>query len=124
MTANEGNGGTESDGLDQAVKDVADADVVPGAGPVKVRLDVIDPGADEATSEDACEIGHDREKGNQGDASQEARRNQIMKGVDAQTFQGIDLLGNFHGADLRSHGAADAPGDHGGRKYGPQFADN
>ena len=43
--------------------------------------------------------------------------------MDAHGAEGVDLLGDFHGADFGGHGGADAAGDHEAGEHGAQFAE-
>ncbi len=60
--------------------------------------------------------------GNQQQAGQEPRHDQVVNRIGAHAGQGVDLLGDAHRAQFGGHGAADAAGQHRGRQHRPQLA--
>ena len=91
--------------------------------PVVVRVDVQNVDAVERAADDAHEVGHDRERGNQQEAAEEPRHDEVVDRVGAHAGQGVDLLGDAHRAQLGGHGAADAAGQHRGGQHRAQLAD-
>ncbi len=89
---------------------------------VMVRVDPQDHHAVERAAGHAHEVGHDGQRGDEHQAAQEPRHDEEVDRVGAQCFQGVDLLGDAHGAQFGRHGAAHPAGQHRGGQHRPQLA--
>ena len=114
----------EEERLDQSLDDVGIAEVLPGHGEVLGAVLVIHEDGDEAAADDAEGVGDDGEEEEHGDAGEDARRDQLAHGVDAEGAHGVDLLGDDHGAEFAGHGGGVAAGDHDAGEHRAEFADH
>src|SRR5262249_22124068 len=124
VAADDGDGGAEERRLDQPRRQVVQVDVALGVLPVEVALDVIDLNTDQGAAQHAHEVGDDGQQRDQHDAGQEARRRQVVDGVDPQAADGVDLLGDAHRRQLGGHGAADPAREHDRGQHRAQLADD
>ena len=75
-------------------------------------LDIEQADPDEIAGHNAEAHAFRDEDGRGGHHGQHARHHEVIHRVDAEGAQGIDLLGDLHGADLCRHGGADPPRQH------------
>jgi len=86
------------------------------------RLDLEDIDPYEIRGEDGEAAGLCNEQGDRDEDSDEARGDEVVNGVDAHRAEGVNLLGDLHGADFRSHGGADAASKHEGGDGRAEFS--
>ena len=75
----------------------------------EARADVVLEGAYREGSQRAEDVGEDAEEGHDDHRGGDAREDELLRRVPAEGADGVDLLGDVHGADLGRHAAADAP---------------
>ena len=122
VATDEGDGRPEEHWLDEPGGDVPKADVALRMLPVMIRFDVINTDADQGAAHHAHEVGHDRQQRDEQDTCEEARHDQVVNRVGAETGESVYLLRDPHGGQLSRHRAADAAGEHGGGQHRPQLA--
>ena len=123
VTTDQGNGGAEEQALEYSAENIETVDAVLRVLQVKMPIDIQIVDAVEPSAEDAHEVGHDRQGGDQQQAGQEPRHDEIMDRIGAHARQGVDLLGHAHRAQFGRHGAAHAARQHRRRQHRSQFAD-
>lgn len=120
--ADESDDGAEDDRLDEADNDIVGIGVFVHVREVVGAIDTHQVDADEPTGEDADENGLRGEQWGSHDGSEEARDNQVIHRMRGESAEGIDLFGDFHGAEFGSNGGTDAGGKHQGGEDWAEFA--
>lgn len=121
-TTDQGDDGSEDDGLDEADDDIVGIGVFVHVRQVISAINAHEMDADEPAGEDADEDGLGREEGGGDDGGEEAGDDQVIDRVSGEGAKGIDLFGDLHGAEFRCDGSADAGGEHQGGEDGAEFA--
>src|ERR1700723_630866 len=123
MAADGGDDEAEDERLDEADDEITELKRVDGACPELSGGGVERGGGDGESAEQAgadAECSEDRHHHDGGD---EARSHQFADGVDAEGADGVDLIGDDHGAELGGHGGGVAAGDEKRGEDGAEFAE-
>ncbi len=111
----------EADALDDPDPDVPGHHEGARVFPVEERVDPEGLRADEPPAEDADGVAEDGEDRGEQQRREEARDDEVADGVGADGGEGVDLLGDAHGPELRGHRASDASGEDHRRQHGTEL---
>jgi hypothetical protein len=123
VAADGGDDEAEDERLDESNDEITELQRVDGARPELSGRDVESGGGDGESAEKAganTECGKDRHHHDGGD---EARSHEFADGVDAEGADGVDLIGDDHGAEFGGHGGGVAAGDEKRGEDGAKFAE-
>ena len=121
VTADDGDGGGEDRGLGQAGHQGVEGDRLGDAADEGLRDQVQHQGRHDHAAHHRRQVGEDGEQGQGQDQPQGLGQHQQFQRGDADAAQGVDLVGDHHGADLGGVGRAAAAGDDDGGHQGAQF---
>ncbi len=123
MAADGGDDEAEDERLDEADDEIAELEGVDGACPELSGGDVERGGGDGKSANEAgadAECGEDRHHEDSGD---QTRSHKFADGVDAESADGVDLVGDDHRAEFGGHGGGVASGDEERGEDGAEFAE-
>lgn len=124
VAGNQGDGGAEEDGLDDAFEDLPVVDAAGGELPVGAFGNSEGFDGDQPAADDPEEVAVDGQQGREQHAGDEARHDQNADGVGAHDAHGVELFGDVHGAQLGGERAADASGEHDGGQHRANLLDH
>ena len=123
VAADGGDDEAEDERLDESNDEVAELKRVDGACPELSGGDVESGGGDGESAEQAGADPQGGEDRHHQDGGDQARRHEFADGVDAEGADGVDLIGDDHGAELGGHGGGVASGDEQRGEDGAEFTE-
>lgn len=112
MTADEGDRGAKKDRFEHTRENIEHTHDVSRIFPVIAPVDAQKFDAEERPADDAEKVGEEGEAGDEDQAREESRHDEIVNGVDAHARKRVDLFGNAHRSEFRGDGASDASREH------------
>ena len=86
--------------LDEAGDDVLGAQIVDGLAEIAAGVEAELVGADQKPAEHADDVGDQHQHRQRVDAGDQPRHDEVFERVGRERRQGVDLVGDAHGADL------------------------
>src|ERR1017187_8962944 len=124
VAADGGDDETGEEGLGESLHDGAVDQAAGGVVQVGVGVEAEQVDGHQGPAGDAKSVRDDGEEEEHEDGGHDARSDQLANRIGAQGAHGVELLGNLHGADLRSHAGGVAAGDHEASEDGAEFLDH
>ena len=123
MAADRSDDEAEDEGLEEADGDVAELEGVDGAGPELSGGNVEGQLGDGEAADQASADAKGGQEGHHEDGGDKARGHEFADGVDAEGTDGVDLIGDDHGAEFGGHGGGVASSDEERGEYGTELAE-
>src|SRR5439155_5040824 len=117
-------GAAEEEALADALEDLPVVDSLGGVLPVGLVGDAEEFGGDDPPAQHAEQVAVDGQDGQQQQADDDARDDEVADRVGAHDAQSVELFGDVHGAQLGGERAADASGEHDRRQHRADLLDH
>lgn len=120
--ANHGNDPPEDIGLDHRAYEIPRPQRFPRGIEYDVDADAIDGVREEGAGSETDSEAHEGENRKSGAAGDDARSDEVVNRVGAEDAEGVSLLRDLHGAELRCKGGSDATSGNDGGDDGAELA--